>query len=123
MLGDLTERETECLKLISEGYSNNEIAKKMGISITTMRSHFANIMQKYNLTMKESGLKPSVSRIKVALKYMEAKNSKVLKEIKDFLTGYAECSQCSSFNSYNCAGCEDYMAKAVLQIINKTKEQ
>lgn len=42
----LTSRETQILKLITEGYSNNEIANKLFVSINTTKAHVANILQK-----------------------------------------------------------------------------
>jgi len=42
----LTARETQILKLITEGYSNNEIANKLYVSINTTKAHVASILQK-----------------------------------------------------------------------------
>ena len=42
----LTSRETQILKLITEGYSNNEIANKLFVSINTTKAHVASILQK-----------------------------------------------------------------------------
>lgn len=43
---DLTSRETQILKLMTEGYSNMEIAQLLVISINTTKAHVANILQK-----------------------------------------------------------------------------
>lgn len=43
---NLTSREAQILKLITEGYSNNEIAKELVVSINTTKAHVANILQK-----------------------------------------------------------------------------
>ncbi len=43
---DLTARETQILKLMTEGYSNMEIAQILVISINTTKAHVANILQK-----------------------------------------------------------------------------
>lgn len=43
---NLTSRETQILKLITEGYSNNEIAKTLFVSINTTKAHVASILQK-----------------------------------------------------------------------------
>jgi DNA-binding NarL/FixJ family response regulator len=43
---NLTSREAQILKLITEGYSNNEIAKELFVSINTTKAHVANILQK-----------------------------------------------------------------------------
>lgn len=43
---DLTAREAQILKLMTEGYSNMEIAQILEISINTTKAHVANILQK-----------------------------------------------------------------------------
>ena len=43
---NLTSREAQILKLITEGHSNNEIAKELFVSINTTKAHVANILQK-----------------------------------------------------------------------------
>lgn len=45
---ELTRRELEILRLIFEGFSNNEIAEKLHISIRTVTNHRANLKQKTN---------------------------------------------------------------------------
>ncbi len=42
----LTSREAQILKLITEGYSNNEIANELYVSINTTKAHVASILQK-----------------------------------------------------------------------------
>ena len=42
----LTSRELQILKLITEGYSNIEIAKQLYVSINTTKAHVASILQK-----------------------------------------------------------------------------
>ena len=43
---NLTSREAQILKLITEGYSNNEIANELFVSINTTKAHVASILQK-----------------------------------------------------------------------------
>ena len=43
---DLTAREAHILKLMTEGYSNMEIAQILVISVNTTKAHVANILQK-----------------------------------------------------------------------------
>lgn len=43
---ELTARETQILKLMTEGYSNMEIARLLVISINTTKAHVASILQK-----------------------------------------------------------------------------
>jgi len=57
----LTQREKEILKLYVEGFSNQEVAKKLNISIRTVETHKNNIMQKYDF-------KSTVELVKFALK-------------------------------------------------------
>ena len=43
---NLTKRELQVLSLIKEGFSNTEIAKKLHLSINTVKAHVSSIMQK-----------------------------------------------------------------------------
>lgn len=45
----LTSREREILQLVGEGHSNQEIANQLGLSIKTVQSHRAAVMQKLDL--------------------------------------------------------------------------
>jgi len=45
---DLSDRETEIMKLLAEGYSNKEISEMLLISVKTVEVHRANIMKKQN---------------------------------------------------------------------------
>jgi len=47
--GSLTDREREILKLVAEGYTCREIAEPLYISVKTVETHKANIMEKLNL--------------------------------------------------------------------------
>jgi DNA-binding NarL/FixJ family response regulator len=42
----LTGRETEVVRLVANGYRNREVAKELGISVKTVETHRANIMNK-----------------------------------------------------------------------------
>jgi len=57
----LTSREKEILKLYVEGFTNNEIADRLNLSVFTVKTHKNNIMQKYNF-------KSTVEMIKFALR-------------------------------------------------------
>lgn len=46
---NLTGREKEILKLIGEGYTNQDIAQKLTLSINTVQTHRTHIMDKLNL--------------------------------------------------------------------------
>ncbi len=45
----LTEREREVLQLVAEGHINQAIAQQLGISLKTVQSHRAHIMEKLDL--------------------------------------------------------------------------
>lgn len=45
----LTNRESQILKLVVEGYSNQQIADQLSISIRTMETHKTSILKKLNL--------------------------------------------------------------------------
>ncbi len=45
----LTPREIEILKLVAEGYTNQEIADQLTLSIKTVQTHRANVMEKLDL--------------------------------------------------------------------------
>ena len=48
----LTEREDEVLRLVAQGLSNQEIARKLNISDPTVRTHVSNIMSKLHLATR-----------------------------------------------------------------------
>lgn len=48
----ITPREVEVLKLIARGYTNRQISEKLCISVRTVESHRANIMDKLDLTSR-----------------------------------------------------------------------
>ena len=45
----LTDREKEVLQLLAEGRSNKEVAAVLGVGLSTIETHRANLMQKLNL--------------------------------------------------------------------------
>jgi len=47
---DLTRREVEILKLVAEGYSNAEVAKKLWITEQTVKFHLSNIYRKLEVS-------------------------------------------------------------------------
>ena len=49
-LDQLTERETDVLRLLAKGQSNQEIAATLNIGMTTVRSHVSNILMILNVS-------------------------------------------------------------------------
>ena len=52
----LTERERDILSRIAEGHENNEIARKLGISIKTVRNHASNIFTKLQVAHRAQAI-------------------------------------------------------------------
>ena len=50
--GDLTDRESEVLRLISFGYSNKEIGSQLDLSVKTVEAHKANAMRKLGISSR-----------------------------------------------------------------------
>ncbi|MEK3913544.1 response regulator transcription factor [Paenibacillus sp. FSL H7-0331] len=57
----LSDRETEVVSLVAKGYSNKEVAEQLVISVKTVESHKANVMEKL-------GLKTRPELVKYAMK-------------------------------------------------------
>jgi len=52
MVPDLTRRQTDVLKLLAQGLNNEEIAKKLFLSVYTVRSHVQSILDKLEVHSK-----------------------------------------------------------------------
>jgi DNA-binding NarL/FixJ family response regulator len=52
----LTERESEILSFLSQGYANKEIADKMNISVPTVRTHLRHIYEKLHVRSRTEAL-------------------------------------------------------------------
>lgn len=62
MEAGLTQRESEILKMIAEGISTRDIAKKLFVSVKTIGTHKQNILEKLNL-------KTTTDLVKYAIKH------------------------------------------------------
>ncbi len=58
----LTEREREILKLVAEGFTNNQIAERLTISPKTVDTHRTHIMDKLNLHSRAELVKYAIRR-------------------------------------------------------------
>jgi two-component system response regulator NreC len=58
----LTEREREILKLVAEGYTNNQIAEQLIISPKTVDTHRTHVMDKLNLHSRAELVKYAMRR-------------------------------------------------------------
>ena len=59
---DITDRESEVLRLISFGYSNKEIAGQLDLSVKTVEAHKANAMRKLGITSRIDIVKYAILR-------------------------------------------------------------
>ena len=59
---DLSERETEVLKLIALGHTNTEIAEQLYLSVRTVESHRAHIQQKLSMTTRSELVRYAIER-------------------------------------------------------------
>jgi len=53
---DLTEREREVLELLMAGLSNEQIAKRLSISITTVKFHVGGILSKLGVSSRTQAI-------------------------------------------------------------------
>lgn len=65
----ISKREQEVLNLVAQGITSNEIAEKLNISVRTVQTHRANIMQKLNI-------KNAAGLIRYAINYYDSEPNK-----------------------------------------------
>jgi two-component system nitrate/nitrite response regulator NarL len=54
---DLTDREQEILQWIADGLSNKEVARKLSLSLYTVKNHVSNIISKLNATDRKDAVR------------------------------------------------------------------
>ena len=64
---DLTERETEVLHLVVQGYSNQKIADAMVISLATVKAHISSILSKMQVSSRAEAIADAVRHKIVSL--------------------------------------------------------
>lgn len=52
----LTERESEILALLSQGHSNKEIADKMSVTVSTVRTHLSHVYEKLHVRSRTEAI-------------------------------------------------------------------
>ncbi len=62
LLDPLTEREIEVLNLVAEGFSNPEIAKRLGVSRNTVKFHVSSIIGKLGATSRTEAVTLGLKR-------------------------------------------------------------
>ena len=60
----LSEREIEILNLLTAGFRNKEVAEKLSISLSTVKSHVYNIYQKLHVTSRVEAVNKMTRRRK-----------------------------------------------------------
>lgn len=68
----LTDREREILTLVAEGHTNREIAETLFISVKTVETHKANIMEKLNLHKRAELVKYAIKKGMLQVDFDEA---------------------------------------------------
>jgi NarL family two-component system response regulator LiaR len=64
---DLTEREQEVLQLVVEGHSNQQIAEKLVISLTTVKAHISSILSKLQVSSRTEAIAYAIKNKLVTL--------------------------------------------------------
>lgn len=73
VLTPLTKREIEVLDLISQGYSNEDIAAFLFIGGKTVQTHYTNILSKLNIDWNKKEIQNSVIRLRAGLIWQKHK--------------------------------------------------
>lgn len=80
----LTEKELEVMELIARGFSDNEIAEKLIIAETTVKTHKTHIYEKYQV-------EGSTARVKAVIEYLKQERGvKVFETYEEENKGFEE---------------------------------
>ena len=69
MIEPLTKRENEIMELLSHGYGMSEIAEKLIIGVSSVKTHYNNVSEKMNIYTS----KPDTVRVVLVLAYLKEK--------------------------------------------------
>ena len=112
----LTKQELNILKLVAQGFTNQEIADKLFVTKITVATHLCNLYQKAGMFRENVGA--SIMRLRLALLYKDYdtnnRYSKTLTEIKEIAKRGFKHSQC------NCGAKADL--DLILQKISEVEE-
>ena len=75
----LSEREKEMLKLLATGMGNKEIARKLCLSLRTVKAHMSNIFNKMNVASRSEALVEALRSGMISLEDIEEKSNKASK--------------------------------------------
>jgi two-component system response regulator NreC len=59
---ELTPRETEVLRLVAQGYTSQQVADQLSISVNTVETHRAHIMEKLGLRGRAQLVRYAIAR-------------------------------------------------------------
>jgi len=63
---NLSPRQSQILALMAEGYSDKEIARKIGVSYPTVRTHIDRIFREYGLRNRTEAVAVWLSRLRIS---------------------------------------------------------
>jgi DNA-binding CsgD family transcriptional regulator len=63
---NLSPRQSQILALMAEGYSDKEIARKIGVSYPTVRTHIDRIFREYGLRNRTEAVAVWLSRLRMS---------------------------------------------------------
>ena len=63
---NLSPRQSQILALMAEGYSDKEIARKIGVSYPTVRTHIDRIFREYGLRNRTEAVAVWLSRPRIS---------------------------------------------------------
>jgi DNA-binding CsgD family transcriptional regulator len=97
-LTQLTPKETDVLSFLAKGSKNNEIAKKLGVSTTTVRNHLNSIIRKLNTSLTPravvKAVRHSLTNVTNALDFYHYHKGSTC-SYKSMMCQEGWCSECS----------------------------
>lgn len=69
MIEPLTKRENDVMELLAHGYGMSEIAEKLVLTVSAIKTHYNNVSEKMNIYTS----KPDTVRVVLVLAYLKEK--------------------------------------------------